>query len=84
LVSEVPHPFPGQPVELAAPPKRLAPVPDDPFAEGGERLDVVGHRVIAVVPGQDAGEPATLFWDGQMHPLRHLVFDREQFATHPL
>ena len=43
---------------LAAPPKRPEPVPDEPLAEGAERLDVVGHRVIAVVPAQNAGEPA--------------------------
>src|SRR5205085_11732019 len=36
-VSETPYPLPGQPVTLAATPKRLEPVPDDPFAEGAER-----------------------------------------------
>ena len=83
MLSEELHPFPGQPMFLAASPERLEPVPDDLIAEGGERLDVVGHRLVVVVPLQDAGEPATLLWDGQMHPLRHLVFDREQLATHP-
>jgi hypothetical protein len=45
-----------------------------PVAEGGERLDVVGHRVIVVVPGKDAGEPATLLWNRLMHPSCHLTF----------
>ena len=31
---------------LAATPERSEPVPDDPIAEGAERLDVVGHRVV--------------------------------------
>lgn len=84
MISEAIHSLPVQPVFLAATPKRFEPVPDEQVAEGGERLDVVGYRVIAVVPGQDAGEPGALFWDGQMHPLRHLAFDREQFATDPL
>src|SRR5664279_1306057 len=68
---------------LAAPPKRLEPVSDEQVAEGAERLDVVGHRVIVVVPGQDAGEPATLFWNGMMHPLPHFAFDGEQLGAHP-
>ena len=59
-------------------------MPDDSVAEGAERLDVVGHRVILVVPAQDAGKPATLLWDGLMHPPRHLAFDREQLGRAPV
>ena len=68
---------------LAATPKRPQPVPDHAFAEGAERLDVVGHRVIVVVPVQDAGQPATLLWNGLVHASGHLAFDREQLGPHP-
>ena len=58
----------------------LQPVPDDPSAEGVERLDVVGHRVVVVVPAQDAGEPASLLGDRAMHAPPHLGLDRVSFA----
>jgi len=83
LIGETLYPCPGHPVLLAASPKRSEPVTDELFAEGAERLDVVGHRVIVVVPGQDAGKPATLFWNWVMHPLPHLAFDGEQLGAHP-
>ena len=77
MLSETIHPLPVQPMFLAATPERFEPVPDEQIAEGGERLDVVGHRVIVVVPLQDAGEPATLLWNGLVHTPRHLALDGE-------
>ena len=36
-----------------------------------ERRAVLGHRVVLVVPAQNAGEPAPLFGDGLMHASPH-------------
>src|ERR1700686_5085593 len=80
MIGEAPHPLPGQPAALTATPKRFEPVLDDPFAEGAERLDVVGHRVVVVVPLQDAGEPATLLWNGLVHTPRHLALTASSLA----
>src|SRR6185437_14603066 len=73
----------GDPVFLAATPKRSEPVPDEPVTEGAERLDVVGHRVIVVVPSQDAGEPGALLRNRVMQPLRHVALEGEQLGAHP-
>src|SRR5450755_3743481 len=59
-------------------------MPDEPFAEGVERLDVVRHRVVVVVPGKDAGKPAPLFWDRQVHASPHLPLEGMQLRAHPL
>jgi hypothetical protein len=83
LTGEAIHPCPVHPVFLAATPKRPEPVSDEQVPEGAERLDVVGHRVIVVVPSQDAGEPGALLRNWVMHPLPQLAFDREQFGAHP-
>ena len=58
-------------------------MPDELSAEGGERLAVVGHRVVLVVPAQDAGEPASLLGDGLMHASPYLEPVGPQLGTHP-
>src|ERR1019366_305351 len=56
----------------------------DPEVERAERLAVVGHGVVVLVPGQNAGEPASLFGDRVMHPTPHLGLDRVQLGAHLL
>ena len=63
-------PLPGDLALSGCGAERRSPVPDDPSSERAERRAVVGHRVVVVVPGQDAGEPASLFGDRVMHPPR--------------
>jgi hypothetical protein len=43
--------LPGDMAFLAAARERPPPVPDHPSAKATQRLAVVGHRVVAVVPG---------------------------------
>ena len=69
---------------LAASPERLEPVPDDLVAEGGERLDVVGHRVVLVVPSQGAGQPASLLINGQMLATLDLAPQDSELGRYPL
>ena len=57
------HPLQGHGGALAAAPERAVPVALYLVAECLQRVDVVGHPVVAVVPGQDAFEPASLFGD---------------------
>src|SRR3954447_4112081 len=76
--------FPGDPAFLAAARQRLLPEPLDLSSKASQRLAVVGHRVVAVMPGQDAGKPASLVGDRVMHPSPHLGLDRMQLAAHLL
>ena len=68
---------------LAAARERLLPEPEDIVAEGAQRLAVVGHCVVVVVPLQDAGEPDPLLWDGQMSPPAQLALEGVQLGGHP-
>ena len=44
---------------------------------------IVGHPVIVGVPLQDAGEPATLLWDGLVAASQQLALEDEQLGPQP-
>ena len=81
---EAVHSLPVQVVALAAAPQRLVPMPGHLIAEGVHRVAVAGHRVVVVVPAQDAGEPVSLLRDGLMRAPPRLGLDRTQLCSHPL
>src|ERR1022692_2583379 len=58
-------------------------MPGDLVAEGVDRLDVVGHRVVVAVPAQDAGKPTSLLGDWQMSPSLEFGLDLPQLGAHP-
>ena len=81
---EAMHSLPVQATALAAAPERLVPVPGCLVLEGLDRVAVAGHRVVVVVPAQDAGEPASLFGDGQVPASHQLALEGVQLDPQPL
>ena len=49
-----------------------------------KRVDVVGHRVVLVVPSQGAGQPASLLINGQMLATLDLAPQDSELGRYPL
>jgi hypothetical protein len=78
------HPLPGEPVALAAAPKRLEPEPSDLAVEAADGPTVAGHGVLGEMSPHDARQPPPLVGDGQMPTSHKLVFDLLELYPQPL
>src|SRR5215813_3321287 len=78
VVGQSRHPFPREPVFLAAPPKRAMPEPYHVAAESAIR----GNRVIGKVAPDDLPQPTSLLGYRLVHALTQLLLDLLEFRLH--
>src|SRR5262245_12314373 len=84
VVGQSRHPFPREPVFLAAPPKRAMPEPYHVAAESADTRAVRGNRVVGKVAPDDLRQPTSLLGYRLMHALAQLLLDLLEFHLHAI
>jgi hypothetical protein len=82
-LDEPPHPLPGQPPGLAAPPERAVPEPADLKTEREQRPPVHGHPVVPEMPVNDRAQPSPHLRDRSVHASPELGFHLAQLRLQP-
>src|SRR5438552_736221 len=83
-LNEPPHPLPGEPGSLAAPPQGAVPEPPYLGTEREQRRPVHWHPVILQVPDDDRSQPRPHFGDRPVQASPQLGFHLAQLRLQPL
>src|ERR1035437_8176005 len=82
LLNMTVHPRPFYGLAVATPFESEPPALCDLEAETQQRVRVVRHPVVMIVPANNGSEPFPLFGDRLMHSLSHLGADLLKFHFH--
>src|SRR6266571_7783498 len=83
-IEQTAHAFPSQPLPLTAPSQRAVPQTTNIEAKRIQRLQVRGHAIVAVVPGDYSSQPLTHLRDWLMQPFAQFLFQFTQLGSPPL